>query len=153
MGSGQILLRTGSDHHLYFFCIFEKNYKDWIKCKLSKSRTKWTGLREERDVCHYLLRFSESLGRSTMQLFLEYVDTKEVQIVYNPQILQGKPMEKPCKHLQCRGKFVISGQRMAKPTQLCHKNTFIFRFEKPNLFQNAITLIRNETITSICYFC
>ena len=88
-----------------------------------------------------------------MQLFLEYVDTKEVQIVYYPQILQGKPMEKPCKHLQCRGKFVISGQRMAKPTQLCHKNTFIFRFEKPNLFQNAITLIRNETITSICYFC
>ena len=49
-----------------------------------------------------------------MQLFLEYVDTKEVQIVYYP--LQGKPMEKPCKHLQCRGKFVISGQRMAKPT-------------------------------------
>ena len=29
---------------LVFFCIFEKNCNDWIKCNLSKSRTKWTGL-------------------------------------------------------------------------------------------------------------
>ena len=27
-----------------FLTFFEKNYKDWIKCKLPKSRTKWTGL-------------------------------------------------------------------------------------------------------------
>ena len=27
-----------------FLTFFEKNYNDWIKCKLSKSQTKWTGL-------------------------------------------------------------------------------------------------------------
>ena len=27
-----------------FLTFFEKNYNDWIKCKLPKSRTKWTGL-------------------------------------------------------------------------------------------------------------
>ena len=30
---------------LVFFCIFEKNYNDKIKCKLSKSWTKWAGLK------------------------------------------------------------------------------------------------------------
>ena len=29
---------------VFFFCIFEKNYNDKIKCKLSKSQIKWTGL-------------------------------------------------------------------------------------------------------------
>ena len=28
-----------------FLTFFEKNYNDWIKCKLSKSQTKWTGLK------------------------------------------------------------------------------------------------------------
>jgi hypothetical protein len=28
-----------------FLCIFEKNYNKWIKCKLSKSRKQWTGLK------------------------------------------------------------------------------------------------------------
>ena len=27
-----------------FLTFFEKNYKCWIKCKLSKSQIKWTGL-------------------------------------------------------------------------------------------------------------
>ena len=27
-----------------FLSFFEKNYNDWIKCKLPKSRFKWTGL-------------------------------------------------------------------------------------------------------------
>ena len=35
---------TGSDHHCTFLSFFEKNYNDWIKCKLSKSRFKWKGL-------------------------------------------------------------------------------------------------------------
>ena len=42
LGSSQILLRTGSDHHLHFFCIFEKDYNDNIK---SFSKSKWTGLK------------------------------------------------------------------------------------------------------------
>ena len=29
---------------LIFLTFFEKIYKDWIKCKLSKSQIKWTGL-------------------------------------------------------------------------------------------------------------
>ena len=28
-----------------FLAYFEKIYNDWIKCKLSKSQTKWTGLK------------------------------------------------------------------------------------------------------------
>ena len=43
MESSQILLRTGSNYHLYFFFVLKKNYNDKIKCKLSKS--KWTGLK------------------------------------------------------------------------------------------------------------
>ena len=42
MGSSQILLRTGSNHHLYFFAAFlKKRYNNRIK---SFSKSKWTGL-------------------------------------------------------------------------------------------------------------
>jgi hypothetical protein len=47
MRSSQIFLRTGSDHHLQFFCIFEKNYNNKIK---SFSKSKWTGLKYDSAV-------------------------------------------------------------------------------------------------------
>ena len=42
-----------------FLTFFEKNYNDWIKCKLSKSQTKWTGLMTFFDdvSCHGILDF------------------------------------------------------------------------------------------------
>ena len=42
--SSQNFLRTGSDHHLFFFAFLKKNYNDRFKHKLFKSWTKWTGL-------------------------------------------------------------------------------------------------------------
>jgi hypothetical protein len=38
------LQRLNQPTLVIFLTFFEKNYKDWIKCKIFKSRFKWTGL-------------------------------------------------------------------------------------------------------------
>ena len=43
-----------------FFIFFEKDYNDWIKCKLPKSRFKWTGL---RSWCMYFLLLIQKLTK------------------------------------------------------------------------------------------
>ena len=72
---------------LVFFCsFFERNYKDWINCKLPKSRTKWTGLLakimayedQKHLLCHQFIKLHKCNNfdlKQQRQLMIEWVKT------------------------------------------------------------------------------